>query len=236
MFSKLFNKTENKARINPGQNAIKATKNWYTERYDNLIVQRNLLFLLVIISLIIVITSIFAVIKVSTSKTFDPFVIEIEKDTGAAKVVNPTSDKQLTGDESLARYFMSKYLRARETYNPADFDDMTKTVRIFSDRQVFRQYLGFIRDDLNNPILRYSNENSTFLNIKSWSKLSNNTDQNIRYMVRFSVHETTGARRVFHKIAVIEFKYNSMELSADEMDINPLGFQVISYRVDNDNS
>jgi type IV secretion system protein VirB8 len=54
-------------------------------------------------------------------------------------------------------------------------------------------------------------------------------------MLRFSINETAGDRKVFHKIAVISFDYVAMQLTDAERDINPVGFQVNGYRVDNDN-
>ena len=41
---------------------------------------------------------------------------------------------------------------------------------------------------------------------------------------------------VFHKIAIVEFQYIAMELSDKEKEVNPVGFQVTGYRVDDDNS
>ena len=40
----------------------------------------------------------------------------------------------------------------------------------------------------------------------------------------------------YNKIAVVEFKYIPMELTEKDKDINPLGFQVTGYRVDDDSS
>ena len=55
-------------------------------------------------------------------------------------------------------------------------------------------------------------------------------------MLRFALHETAGNRQTFHKIAVVDFDYVPMELTESERDINPIGFQVTAYRVDDDNS
>lgn len=55
-------------------------------------------------------------------------------------------------------------------------------------------------------------------------------------MVKFVKKTSTGARSVFNKIAVVEFKYGPMELTEKAKDINPIGFQVIGYRVDDDGS
>ena len=70
---------------------VKQLRNWYEERYDNITVQRNLLFLLLLILLCLSIISIGVVAYVINTKRFDPFVIQIDDTTGIAKVVNPLS-------------------------------------------------------------------------------------------------------------------------------------------------
>jgi type IV secretion system protein VirB8 len=55
-------------------------------------------------------------------------------------------------------------------------------------------------------------------------------------MLRFSINETAGARKVFNKIAIVEFDYLPMELTDSDRDTNPIGFQITGYRVDDDNS
>ena len=57
-----------------------------------------------------------------------------------------------------------------------------------------------------------------------------------KYILRFSINETSGSKNIFHKIAIIEFQYIPMKLKGEEKDINPIGFQVTGYRVDDDSS
>jgi type IV secretion system protein VirB8 len=207
-------------------------KNWFEERYDNIIVQRNLLFATVLVLLCLSIVSVSVFAYVVNSKSFDPFVIQIDEATGMAKVVTPLNNQVLTGDESLAKYFIKKYVISRETYNPVDFDTLAlKNVRLLSSNSVYWGYRGMLRNDEINPSKKYGQKNTTYLTVKSWSKISDN-----KFFLRFSLHETSGNRRAFDKIAVVEFKYTAMELTEEERDVNPVGFQVTGYRVDDDNS
>ena len=57
-----------------------------------------------------------------------------------------------------------------------------------------------------------------------------------KYIVRFSINETAGDKKVYNRIAVVSFAYVPMELTDAELDINPVGFQINDYRVDDDNS
>lgn len=218
--------------VQPGANPVSAVRNWYEERYDTLIVQRNLLMILLGVAIIVVVVSILAVAKIATSKEFDPFVIQVDEQTGAAKIVNPLNSEILDGNEALTRYFIKRYITARETYNPVDFDSQArKTVRLLSDKNVFQNFLGYVRDKEHDPTILYGQKNTTYLTIRSWSRLDKN-----KYVVRFSISETAGAMHIFNKIAIVDVNYVAMELKDDERDINPVGFQIIGYRVDNDNS
>lgn len=235
-FFKSKDKLQNEAVTEQNQantaNPLKVTQNWYEERADKLIVQRNLLMILLIILAVFMVISTLVIAFVVKSKQFDPFVIQLDENTGRASVVEPISSPILTANESLTRYFVKKYLTARETYNPVDFTTTARTtIRLFSTSSVYYGYLGYIRDKSNDPTLKYQEDNTTYLVIKSWSKIADD-----KYMVRFSVNETAGSRMVYNKIAVISYAYVPMQLTDSELDINPAGFQVNGYRVDDDNS
>ncbi len=133
-----FKSTATATQDSQQSNVVRSVRNWYEERYDSIIVQRNILFMLLLIFVILSIISIISVAVVINSKRFDPFVIQIDETTGMAKIVNPTSSQMLEGNDSLARYFIKKYVIARETYNPVDFDTQAKQiVRLFSSSSIF---------------------------------------------------------------------------------------------------
>lgn len=232
-FFKSSDKAQNDAKSKQNQaNPLKITQNWYEERADNLIVQRNLLIILLIILSIFMVISTLVIAFVVKSKQFDPFVIQLDDTTGRASVVEPISSPVLTADESLTRYFIKKYINARETYNFVDFTTLARTtIRLLSTSNVFYGYLGYIRDKNNDPSLKYQENNTTYLVLKSWSKIASD-----KYIVRFSVNEATGNQTVYNKIAVVSYAYVPMQLTDSELDINPVGFQVNGYRVDDDNS
>ena len=214
------------------QNSVKQIRNWYEERFENITVQRNLLFVLLLVLLCLSIISVGAVAYIVNTKRFDPFVIQIDDTTGMAKIIDPVNSSVLNGNEALAQYFIKRYVIARETYNPVDFEtEAMKTVRLLSASSIYWSYRGYLKSNEVNPTIKYGQKNTTFLIVKSWSKLDNK-----KFMLRFSVNETAGNRKVFNKIAVVEFDYLPMELTDSDRDTNPIGFQVTGYRVDDDNS
>ncbi len=221
------------AKENPSSSEKNKVKNWYDEKYDRAVTQRNFLLIASFFFLILSLVSVVAVTIIVSSKEYDPFVIQIDESTGAAKVVEPVLDNILDANDSLARYFIRKYVEARETYNPVNFDTQAReTIRLFSSSFVYWQYMGYIKNKANDPTILYGQNNTTFMMVRSWSKL----DGTKKFMLRFSINETLGQKRILNKIAIIEFDYLPLELTDKERSVNPVGFQVKGYRVDDDNS
>lgn len=228
----MFNKDTNAGAAPTSRKEVVAMRSWYEERYETTLIQRNLLGIFALICLVIVIVSVISVTKIATSKEFDPFVIQVEENTGLATIVTPAKEDTLSMDDNLTRYFIKRYLVARETYNPVDFGKQATTViKLLSSGSIFWGYRGYITNKENDPSVRYGQNNSTYLKIKSWSKIEDK-----KYIVRFTIHENSGEGRTYNKIAIIEYNYVAMELKEEERDINPVGFQIIGYKVDDDNS
>ncbi|MBL3284913.1 Type IV secretion system protein VirB8 [Rickettsiales endosymbiont of Paramecium tredecaurelia] len=208
------------------------TKDWYASRYERALVQRNIALAIVILNIILCCCLLAVTTYVMQSKSFDPFIIQLDNKTGETTVVQLVNNSTLEATESLSRYFVKKYVTARETYNSADFAGYSRNVvRLMSTSDVYWQYVGIVTNKDRNPETLYGTSNSTYLTVKSWSKLAKN-----KLMLRFALTETAGARRVFNKLAIVDFDYVPTELKEKELDINPVGFQVKGYRVDDDNS
>lgn len=211
---------------------VVSLRNWYEERYDTIVMQRNILLIMVMVCIVGIVVSVMSVTKIATSKKFDPFVIQIDEKTGSAKVVTPVAEDILTRDDSITRYFIKKYIIAREGYNPVDFSSgAMETVRVLSHPMIFMLYKSYINGQDTNPVTRYGQTNTTYVTIKSWSRIEEK-----KYLVRFAIHETAGGKKVYNKIAVVLIDYVSMELKESERDVNPLGFQVMGYGVNDDDS
>jgi type IV secretion system protein VirB8 len=207
--------------------------NWEEERYDSITTQRNLALALVFLAIACIAAMAFVMMNIVASKTIDPFVVQIDQSTGSANIVNPITANSLSGYDSLSRYFVKKYISARETYNPADFETLARRyIKLTSQDNIYNQYIAYISDKANDPRILYGTNNTTYMKVKSWSQLDTN-----KYVCRFSVHKVGSDGKVLNKIAIVDFVYSdAQDFSADDRDLNPVGFKVTSYRVDDDNS
>lgn len=225
------NKSNNSNALMNKDDLVTDVRNWYSDRYESLIVQRNLLFIFILFMLAFILSGIFIVGQIAASKTVEPFIVEIEDKTGITNVVNPLSRKDLTTDEALNRYFIMNYLRSRETYNVVDYDHSYRSVvRLLSSSNVYSEFRIFLSSNTKSPIISYGTSNSTSLKLRSIQFL----DQGKTAQVRFTITENSGNKLTFNKIATLSFEYKQMELTNEERQINPLGFQVTNYRVDDE--
>ncbi len=208
---------------------VTEVRNWYSDRYESMVVQRNLLLLLTCVMLLTILIGVFMVGQVTLSKSVDPFVIEVEQRSGITNVVNPLSRRDLLTDESLKTYFLMKYLRARETYSSVDYEYNYSTVlRLLSTREIYQQFKKSLSENPRNPVVLYGAKVQTTLKVRSIQFL----DGAATAQIRFSVIESTGGR--YDKIATITFNFVQMEMTNEERYVNPLGFQVTGYRVDDE--
>lgn len=211
-----------------------ANRNWYADRSESITVQRNMLFLIAIISLIATVISVIFIAKVTISKTIEPLVVEVEGTTGFTNLVNPNDTEQWSTSKSVNTYFLVNYLRSREAYNVASYVyDYNTVTRLMSSSNVYRDFKQKLNNTETNPVIIYGSQNSTFIKIRSIQFLSS-TPTESSAQIRFSIIEQGGAKKVYNKIVSLVWGYVEMSLDFDARTINPLGFQVKSYSISDD--
>lgn len=208
---------------------VAQSRNWYSDRYETILVQRNLLLVLACAMLATILISVFMVGQVTLSKSIEPFVIEVEQRSGITNVVNPLSRQDLLTNEALKSYFLMKYLRAREAYSIVDYEyNYSTVVRLFSTREVYQAFKRAISEDPRSAVTLYGNQVQTILKVRSIQFL----DGGKTAQIRFTIVESRGPK--YDKIATIAFDFVQMEMTTEERYVNPLGFQVTGYRVDDE--
>jgi len=209
------------------------SKNWYKDRYQYVLVQRKLLALVTILSLICTLAAVLVIASLTPLKSVEPFVIQVDQKTGITQTVDPLTVKDLTANEAVNNFFIVQYIRSRETYSVQDLARNYDIVRIMSDSG--RVYPLFVQQaDPNNPAsnaARLGSAGVRTVKFKSVTYLNPNLAQ-----ARLLLEERTdrGEYTQQHKIALVAFEYVKMSLTMEERYINPLGFRVTDYRLDED--
>ncbi len=207
--------------------------NWYKDRYQYVVVQRKLLTLITMLSLLCTLGTVLSIAYLTPLKSVEPFVIQVDQKSGITQTVDPLTVKELTANESVNNFFIVQYIRSRESYSIHDLARNYNIVRIMSDRD--RVYNGFIAEaDPNNPrsnAARLGSTGQRSVKFKSISYLSPQLAQ-ARIIVEEKGDNVPPNQQ--HKIVLLAFEYIKLNLTSEERYINPLGFRVTEYRLDED--
>lgn len=216
--------------------------NWYKDKYQSVIVLRNWMFLITVLCLMAILVMTAGAFYFVPLKSVEPFVIQIDERTGATEVVASKDYKKYTADDMLIKYFATRYMQARESYNyrlsPFDYEYV---VRLNSSVDVYNIFKREV-DKLNptSPYNIFGTKAEKTVNLTSFSFSSKDSKQGERDIIAnmqvieqsYIQGRTVNVYNITVRMTAL-FK-NDYSLSDQERLINPLGFVVTSYRVDRD--
>ncbi len=209
-------------------------KSWFQDKYQFVLVQRNFLAIVTIVSLLGSVVAGYSVLKLTPLKTVEPFIIQIEERSGITQMVEPVDREKIGGKEALDNYFLWYYVRARETYHPSDQRRNWEITRVMSSAEVFELFL----EDTSPSNAKSARSVLGSLGTRAISDPTfvylDDPERNV-VQVRFVVEENFRQSKTrYPKIATIEYDFFDLELSREQRLLNPLGFQVTNYRLDDE--
>lgn len=216
-----------------GEDIVNEVRNWYYDRHSSVVAQRNLLLLVAIMLIISCFVGIIFIKELTMTKTIKPFIIQVEEGTGMTTVVDSNKvDNLVTKDEAVKSYFIVKYIRSRETYSNIDYQYNYDTiVRLMSSQNVYNGFRKKFGSEDTDPISMYADHTQTTLAMRS---IQYDPQQPNVATVRFKIVESGQKSASYNKIVSIRFELLPMKLSLEESFINPIGFRVTSYRIDDE--
>ena len=197
-------------------------KSWYSNRYQIVVVQRNILFLLTLISMITVAIAVIFVKNLMESKSLQPYVIEVEEKTGVATIVDQLTSQNFTGDQMVRKYFINQFIHAASGYDPKTYKSDVDKVRLFSAPGVYAEF----RNRISAKDLGV--DSKIDVRIKSIQFPDNNTAQ-IRIFKQ--LENPLAKPETKDEVITMTFYFTNMNITMEERLINPLGFQVSKYLI-----
>ena len=198
-------------------------KSWYSNRYQIVVVQRNILLLFTVISMFSVAVAVIFVKNVMSSKSLEPYVIEVESKSGIATVVDQLTSQNFTGDQVIRKYFINQFIHAASGYEPKTYKQDVDKVRLFSIPGIY----GEFRNRINAREL--GTESQIDVRIKSIQFTDSNNAQ-IRIVKQTNLQGVDPV--TVDQVISMGFYFSpNMQLSMEERLINPLGFQVNKYMI-----
>jgi type IV secretion system protein VirB8 len=162
-------------------------------------------------------------------KTYEPYMVVVDKTTGFVEVKRPMAEGPLTQDEAVTTFNVVRYIKARETYDPKALKDNFDLAQLLATADAARE-LTEIYSPANpsNPVKVYGTNTVVAVTIKSVTFPNNRTA-----LARFSTEEKSSTNIVTRNwVSLVRFRYTSVPIRNEWRFDNPLGFQVLEYRRD----
>lgn len=170
-----------------------------------------------------------AILGLTPLKEVRPFVVRVNSTTGVANVVTGLKAGPESYDQAVTRYFAAQYIYAREGYSRKLAPIYYERVGLMSNKDVSHRYAQmFSPTNDKSPLNIYGERATVQAHIVSISFLTNDL-----VSVRFTkdVEYKHQPSTTSHWIATIRFTYTSAPMHQADRLVNPLGFQVVEYRV-----
>lgn len=194
-------------------------------------------WLIAFLSIFISIISVTAVVFLTPLKSVEPYVIRVDNTTGMVDIITSVNQTEFVSDnEALDKYFTTSYVKIREGYFYNILQNDYTTVQIWSSPEVSSDYLKIYEGDNSRvDILK----NRTEIDVEINSVTLGDSNGIKMATIRFNqIYKDAKSRTITNKkakIVTLAYDYSPQSLMTEnERLINPLGFKVLTYRVDDE--
>ena len=162
-------------------------------------------------------------------KTYEPYMVVVDRATGFVEVKRPMAEGPLTQDEAVTTFNVVRYVKARETYDPKALKDNFDLAQLLATGDAARELAElYAPANARNPLKLYGVGTEVSVSVKSVTFPNNRTA-----LVRFSTEEK-GQTSVTTRdwVSLVRFRYTAAPMRNQWRFDNPLGFQAVEYRRD----
>jgi type IV secretion system protein VirB8 len=162
-------------------------------------------------------------------KTYEPYMVVVDKATGFVEVKRPMAEGPLSQDEAVTTFNVVRYIKARETYDPKALKDNFDLAQLLANGDAARELTELYSPaNPQNPVKVFGTNTIVSVSIKSVTFPNNRTA-----LVRFSTEQKSATDIITGNwVSLVRFRYTSTPMRNEFRFDNPLGFQVLEYRRD----
>ena len=196
---------------------------------------------LVISLLLIAALEAIAIFSLMPLQKIEPFVIRVDNSTGIVDVISTVTETdgeiKESAQEVVDKYWLGQYIKFRESYLFQTMDYDRKMVGLFSDSPVQQAYARYTdpNQNINAPIEAYGEAIELVSKVKSISFIGSSKEKGTRTaIVQYYVtrKQQGDYPKTVHWAATVTYRYLNIRMSLEDRALNPMGFQVVSYRDD----
>jgi type IV secretion system protein VirB8 len=205
-------------------------RGWNADRLRDAARSRRLAWTVAGVATTAAISGLVAVTVLVPLKTVEPFVVRVDRSTGAVDVMTALRRQEpLTYDEAVTKHFLAQYVRAREGWLAPAAEANFRQVSIMSTPAEQQRWADVQRPaNPDSPGVKLGSAGEAIVQIRAVSFVSDGVAS-----VRF--RRTTRLSQKIEEsdwIATVAFVYARAPMAEADRLRNPLGFQVTSYRAD----
>lgn len=165
-------------------------------------------------------------------KTTVPYVVEVDRETGAASILEVSDGKPLPASDIQDKYWLSQYVLARESYDYRTLENDYIKVRELSLPQVFEPYASQFGDKADSLEKRLGDAKQYRIELVSVVPNGNGiATVRFRKTVRNTASGLTESESRW--TATLGYEYRPQKKAPESTRlVNPFGFRVTSYRAD----
>ena len=205
-------------------------RRWDEDRLGDALRSRRLAWIVAAIAGTLATAAVGAVVVLTPLKTVEPYVVRVDRATGAVEVMTGLKGgKNLTYEEAVTKAALATYVRARESWLAPAAEANFRQVSIMSTPAEQQRWADAFRPaNPASPQVVYGPAGEAQIGIRAISFIAPKV-ANIRF--HRSVRQG-GQVLESDWIATAAFTYTRAPMAEADRLRNPLGFQVTTYRAD----
>lgn len=172
-----------------------------------------------------------ALVLLTPLKTVEPYTLMVDRTTGYVQALKPLDQAKVAPDAALTQSYLVQYVIAREGFDMATLKPNYRKVALLSADKARAGYLQAMQvSNPDSPLVKLPRSSTIETRVKSVSPIGADAA-----LVRFeTVRSDQGAQPQPPSpwVAVIRYRFAREPMTLEDRFVNPLGFQVISYRKD----
>lgn len=204
---------------------------WASDRIGALQRSRRIAWWVALAAAVVAVFEALALALLMPLKTTVPYTLLVDRTTGYVQALSPLAPGQITPDRALVQSMLVQYVIGRESFDMATLQANYRKVALWSADQARTDYLALMQPtNFEGPLNLYPRTTVVETRVKSVSRLD---DQSA--LVRFeTIRRDAGGQRqpAWSWVAIVRYRFSGEPMSAEDRFLNPLGFQVVEYRRD----
>lgn len=172
-----------------------------------------------------------AVAGLTPLKTVQPFVIRVDNNTGVTDIVTMMKQSEKSYGEISDKFWLAQYVRYREGYDWQVVQDTFNATNLLSSPEEQKLFSALYKENPNAPHKILKDQFRVVVKINAIAFVGEMAQVRFEKVV-VPLGGDQNAPPPQKYIATISYTYKNAPMNDADRLINPLGFQVLSYRID----